>query len=117
MPHTTAWFTRLAACALGMIMVLSALLAGPAPIALADRPEATLFRAEFDSAPLGPLSSPLTVAPGTVVPQAGNVAITSGKTGRALKLASGAGETGALLQWSNYPGALPVNSQGTLTLR
>jgi hypothetical protein len=100
-----------------MIMALSVLLVGPAPIALADRPESTLFRAEFDSAPLGPLSGPLTVAPGTVVPQAGTVTIASAKTGRALKLASGAGDASALMQWTNYPGALPANSQGTLTLR
>src|SRR4051812_35193896 len=112
MSHNTSLFVRLASCLLGMSMALSALLVGPAPIALADRPEATLFHAEFDSAPLGPLSGPLTVAPGTVVPQ-GTVSIANGKAGRALKLASGAGDASALMQWSNYPGALPATSQGT----
>jgi hypothetical protein len=98
-------------------MISPMLLGGHVPSALADRPESTLFRAEFDSAPLGPLSGPLTAEPGTVVPEAGTVTIASGKSGRALKLESGAGQASALMQWSNYPGPLATNSQGTLTVR
>jgi len=117
MHRTTRWFARIMTVLVGIALLSTALLAGPAPIALADGPETTLFRAEFDSAPLGPLTSPLLVEQGSVVAQAGTVTIASGPTGRALTLDSSAGQATALMQWSNYPGAIPVNSQGTLTVR
>ena len=117
MHRTTSWFARMTSILVGVSIVFTALLTGPAPTALANGPETTLFRAEFDSAPLGPLSTPLTVEKGVVVPQAGSLSIASGLSGRALRLDSGAGQATAVMQWSNYPGAIPVNSQGTLTVR
>src|SRR5689334_18337899 len=112
MDRSTTWFARVMALLIGIALIGTSLVAGPAPSALADGPETTLFRAEFDSAPLGPLTSPLLVEKGSVVAQAGTVAIASGTSGRALRLDSSAGQATALLQWSNYPGAIPVNSQG-----
>src|SRR4029079_11600466 len=53
----------------------------------------------------------------SVVAQAGTVTIASGPTGRALTLDGSAGPATALMQWNNYPGVIPVNSQGTLTVR
>src|SRR5690242_12889094 len=117
MNRSTTWFARMMALVIGIALIGTSLVAGPAPTALADGPETTLFRAEFDAAPLGPLTSPLAVEQGSVVAQAGTVTITSGPTGRALTLDSSAGQATALMQWSNYPGAIPVNSQGTLTVR
>src|SRR6266508_955615 len=116
MHRTTSWLARMTSILVGVAIVFTMLLAGPAPSALADGPETTLFRAEFDSAPLGPISSPLSVEKGSVVLQAGTVTIASGPTGRALKLDGSADQATALMQWSNYPGAIPVNSQGTLTV-
>src|SRR4029079_1453593 len=117
MYQRSSQFARLASGLVGLIMISAMLLGGHVPSALADRPESTLFRAEFDSAPLGPLSGALTAEPGTVVPEAGTVTIASGKSGRVLKLESGAGQASALMQWSNYPGPLATYSQGTLTVR
>src|SRR6266508_2416757 len=117
MHRTTSWFARMTAILIGIAIVGTSLLAGPARSVLADGPETTLFRAEFDAAPLGPISSPLSAETGSVVPQAGGVSIASGPSGGALKLDGSAGQATALMQWSNYPGAIPVNSQGTLTVR
>jgi hypothetical protein len=117
MHRTTSWFARMTSILVGVSIIFTALLTGPAPTALADGPETTLFRAEFDAAPLGPFNTPLTVEKGVVVPQAGSLSIASGLSGRALRLDSGAGQATAVMQWSNYPGAIPVNSQGTLTVR
>jgi hypothetical protein len=61
MHRTTIWFARIAAMLVGIAIMSTVLLAAPAPIVLADGPETTLFRAEFDSAPLGPLAGPLLV--------------------------------------------------------
>jgi hypothetical protein len=101
----------------GASLVCTALLAGPAPAARAAGPEALLFRAEFDSAPLGALTAPLNAEKGVVVAQAGGVSIASGSAGRALKLDGDADQATALMQWSNYPGAIPTSSQGTHTVR
>src|SRR5437762_1197649 len=117
MHRTTRWFARIITILVGIALLSTTLLAGPTSTALADGPETTLFRAEFDSAPLGPLTSPLAVEQGSVVAQAGTVTIASGLTGRALMLDSSAGQATAIMQWSNYPSAIPVNSQGTLTVR
>src|SRR5689334_2277273 len=116
MHHSTTWLTRITSILVGIALLSTVLVAGPAPSALANGPETTLFRAEFDSAPLGPISSPLSVETGSVIAQSGTVTIASGTSGRALKLESTAGQSTALMQWSNYPGAIPVNSQGTLTV-
>ena len=117
MHRITIWFARITAMLVGIAILSTALVVSPTPSVLADGPETTLFRAEFDSAPLGPLAGPLVVEKGSVVGQAGTVTIASGPTGQALKLDGSAGQASALMQWSNYPGAIPVNSQGTLTVR
>src|SRR5215213_8535835 len=117
MHRTTSWLAWMTSILVGVSIVFNALLTGPARTALASGPETTLFRGEFDSAPLGPLNTPLTVEKGVVVPPAGSLSIASGLSGRALTLDSGAGQATAVMQWSNYPGAIPVNSQGTLTVR
>jgi hypothetical protein len=117
MHRTTIWFARITSMLVGLAIMSTALLTSPVPSVLADGPETTLFRAEFDSAPLGPLTGPLVVENGSVVAQAGTVTIASGPTGRALTLDGSAGQATALMKWSNYPGAIPVNSQGTLTVR
>src|SRR5262249_2561029 len=117
MHRTPSQFARMTSLLVGVSLLFSVLLAGPAPAALADGPEIGLFRAEFDSLPLGPVSGSLTVEKGAVVPLEGSVAIASGTTGRALELDGSAGQSTAVMQWSNYPGAIPVNSQGTLTVR
>lgn len=100
----------------GMLM-LNIVLFGPASHAYANGPETVLFRAEFESAPLGPLSTPLLVETGTVVPQTGANALVALGSGHALQLDSGGGQATALMQWSNYPGAIPTTSQGTLSVR
>jgi hypothetical protein len=97
MHRTTRWFARIITILVGIALLSTALLAGPAPIALADGPETTLFRAEFDSAPLGPLAGPLLVEQGSVVAQAGTVTIASGLTGRVLTLDSSASQATALM--------------------
>jgi hypothetical protein len=97
---------RMLALVLMIIMTLSAVLAGPAPLALADEREETLFRATFSSEDPGALSGPLDVAIGTVVPDGGTVAITD-VNGANMLTVGGAAQSTALLQWSNYPDALP----------
>ena len=109
-------FARLWSAAVALAMVLALLVSGAPPRAYAQE-EHTLFQAEFDSAPLGALSGPLAVETGTVVPQEGNVAIAAAASGQALALDSSAGQATALLQWSNYPGALPISPTQELTLR
>jgi hypothetical protein len=89
-------------------MLLGALPSFAPPSAYARGSEDTLFRAEFDAAPIGPLPGPLTVEVGTVVPQGGSVAVAATPLGRALALDGAGGQATALLQWSNYPGGLPI---------
>jgi hypothetical protein len=90
-------------------MLLGALPSFAPSSAYARNSEDTLFRAEFDSAPIGPLAGPLTVEAGTVVPQGGSVAVATTPFGRALTLDGAGGQATALLQWSNYPGGLPID--------
>ena len=101
-------FARLVSAALAITMLLGALPAFAPPNAYAAGRENTLFRAEFDSAPAGPLAGPLAVETGMVVPQGGNVAVATTPFGRALALDGNGGRATALLQWSNYPGGLPI---------
>src|SRR5688572_21079068 len=117
MHHSSHRFPRWMSAAIVALFVVTGLLVGPAPSALANGPEKLLFRAEFDSAPLGPLTAPLIVETGTIVPQAGTLAIVAGTSGRRLQLDSSAGQATALMRWSNYPGPLPTTSQGALTVR
>ena len=70
MSRSSSLFARLASVTVGLALVLATLLVGAAPRAQASPAEFTLFRAEFDSAPQGPLSGPLSVEQGQVVPQA-----------------------------------------------
>ena len=81
MHRTPSWFVRMTTILVGIAIMSTALMAGPAPRALADGPETTLFRAEFDSVPLGPLSGSLTVENGSVVAQAGAEAVGKGMGG------------------------------------
>src|SRR5689334_21614627 len=99
MDRSTTWFARAIALLIGIALIGTTLVAGPPPSVLADVPETILFRAEFDSAPLGPLAGPLAVEQGIVVPQAGTVAIANGPGGRSLALDGGAAQATALMQW------------------
>src|SRR5512134_1982413 len=101
-------FAHLVSAALAITMLLGALPSFAPPSAYAGSREETLFRAEFDSAPVGPLTGPLAVEAGTVVPQGGNVAVATTPFGRALALDGTGGQATALLQWSNHPGGLPI---------
>ncbi|HEX9371333.1 MAG TPA: hypothetical protein VF897_10010, partial [Roseiflexaceae bacterium] len=78
-------FARFISTSLALILLLSAPLSIPPRRAYAGG-DGTLFRAEFESAPLGPLTGPLTVETGTVVPQGGSVTVAATPTGRALAL-------------------------------
>src|SRR5262245_35045605 len=108
-------FAHLVAAALALTMLLGALPAFAPLSAYAGGRDETLFRAEFDSAPVGPLTAPLAVETGTVVPQSGRVAIAATPLGRALALDGTAGQATALLQWSNYPGGLPIGGTGPIS--
>src|SRR5262245_16449485 len=101
-------FARLVSVTLALTMLLGALPSFAPSSAYARGSEDTLFRAEFDSAPAAPLTGPLTVEAGTVVPQGGSVAVATTPFGRALALDGTGGQATALLQWSNYPGGLPL---------
>ena len=115
MYRKTSPLVRLVSSIVAVVFSLGALLAGAPPHAQAAT-ATTLFRAEFDSAPVGAVSGPLTVETGTVVPQ-GSVAIAAASSGRALALNSAAGPATALMQWSNFPGALPISTTQELSLR
>src|SRR5262249_46516857 len=117
MSRSSSLFARLASVTVGFVLVFATLLVGAAPQAHAGPAEFTLFRAEFDSAPQGPLSGPLTVEQGQVVPQAGAVSVASATTGRALRLDGGGGQSTALMQWINYPNGLPISTTQELNLR
>src|SRR5262245_19359937 len=98
MQRSRSWLARISSLLVGFVIISSILIAAPAPRALADGHETTLFRAEFDSAPLGPISNPLDVETGSVVPQEGLVTVAHGLSGRALKLQSSSGPATALVQ-------------------
>jgi hypothetical protein len=108
MHRSNHWFIRLASATLTFALLATTLLSIPAQRAEAASRPSTLFRAEFDAAPLGPLAGPLTVEAGQVVPQGGSVAVANALLGRALALDGASGQATALLQWSNYPGGLPI---------
>ncbi|HEX9438419.1 MAG TPA: hypothetical protein VF909_02010 [Roseiflexaceae bacterium] len=108
-------FARFISTSLALILLLSAPLSIPPRRAYAGG-DGTLFRAEFESAPLGPLTGPLTVETGTVVPQGGSVTVAATPTGRALALNGTGGQATALMQWSNFLGALPISTTEELNL-
>jgi hypothetical protein len=101
-------FARLVSVALTLTLLFGALPSFAPSSAYADSREDTLFRAEFESAPVGPLAGPLTVETGSIVPQGGSVAVATTSFGRALVLDGAGGQATALLQWNNYPGGLPI---------
>ena len=113
----SSWLARLVSAIVVLALLLPTLLAGPTPRSYAAEQAETLFQAEFNSAPLGALGGPLSVETGTVAPQGGSVAIIAAPTGRALALDGSGGQATALMQWSNYPGALPIGTTQELTLR
>src|SRR5262245_24750881 len=117
MSRSSSLFARLASVTVGFVLIFATLLVGAAPQAQAASGDFTLFRAEFDSAPLGALTGPLMVEQGQVVPQAGAVSVASATTGQALQLDGGTGQSTALMQWINYPNALPISGTQELNLR
>jgi hypothetical protein len=109
MHRSHRWIIRLAAAAVTLSLLLATLASVPPGRALAAKGPSTLFRAEFDAAPVGPLSGPLNVETGQVVPQGGSVAVADTLFGRALALQGTSGQATALMQWLNYPGPLPID--------
>jgi hypothetical protein len=109
MSHNHPWLSRLISASTMLAIILGLSLAAAPPNANAGSREATLFHAEFESAPLGAIAAPLSVETGTVVAQGGNVAVAATPGGRALALNGTGGQATALLQWSNYPGGLPID--------
>ena len=99
MHRSHRWVVRLAAAAVTLSLLLTTLASIPPGRALAARGPSTLFRAEFDAAPLGPLAGPLNVETGQVVPQGGSVAVADTLFGRALALQGSSGQATALMQW------------------
>jgi hypothetical protein len=99
---------RLLAALLAIMVVCGGTLATPARYAYADDAgiEATLFRATFGSATIGPLTAPLQVETGEVVREEGTVAVVDSSE-RVLEIDGTGGQATALLRWNNYPGALP----------
>ncbi|HET9221724.1 MAG TPA: hypothetical protein VFO07_04435, partial [Roseiflexaceae bacterium] len=61
MHRSHRWFVRLAAATITLSLLLATLASIPPGRALAASGPSTLFRAEFDAAPLGPLAGPLNV--------------------------------------------------------
>ena len=59
MYRTPSWFVRMTSILVAVSIIFTALLAGPASNTQAAAPVSSLLRAEFDAAPLGPLSGPL----------------------------------------------------------
>lgn len=101
------WFVRLFSAFLAVVFGLSALLIAPASPATASIRQNTLFEATFEGTTAGPLTTDLAVETGTVVAEDGSVAIVNTGASRALALDGSSGQSTALLQWSNYDGALP----------
>jgi hypothetical protein len=97
MVRSSSQFTHLISVVVGLSLILTALLVGPAPAAQASGPETVLFRAEFDGAPAGALSGPLAVETGKVVPDAGAIAIAAATSGKALQLDGAAAQASALM--------------------
>ena len=116
MRSSNSWFVRMVLAALTLVLLLTAVLSIPPGRAYAASRPNTLFRAEFDSAPTGPLAGPLSVETGTVVPQGGSVAVANTLFGRALALDGSGGQATALMQWLNYPSGLPLGSTAVVTL-
>src|SRR5215210_1727342 len=96
MSRSYQWFVRLVSATLTFALLVTTLLSiPPQPAEAASRPS-TLFRAEFDAAPVGPLAGPLNVETGQVVPQGGSIAVANTLLGRALALQGTSGQATAL---------------------
>lgn len=108
MPRRSLLYARLFSVPLALVLIMVSFLAGPAPQARAES-TTKLFQAEFEGQPAGPLTAPLTVNVGTVVPEEGNVTLGQAAS-QALVLDGTAGQATALFQWANYPGALPIST-------
>lgn len=100
---------------LAVLLAFGTLLSAPSRPAYADSFERTVFKADFDAAPLGAITAPLAVEVGNVVAVTAPVAIArieeeddddddDDDDSKALTVSSGGV---ALLRFSNYPGALP----------
>src|SRR6266508_1015778 len=98
MSHSYQRFVRLVSATITLTLVLTMLLSIPAgPAYASSTPPSTLFRAEFDAAPAGPLAGALNVETGQVVPQGGSVAVANTLLGRALALDGTSGQATALM--------------------
>ncbi len=112
MHRNDQWFIRFASATLTFALLVTTLLSIPPQGAAAASQPSTLFRAEFDAVPVGPLTGTLSVETGQVVPQGGSVAVANTSSGRALALQGSSGQATALLQWLNFPDPLPI--EGTI---
>jgi hypothetical protein len=112
MHRNDQWFIRFASATLTFALLVTTLLSIPPQQAAAASQPSTLFRAEFDAVPVGPLTGTLSVETGQVVPQGGSVAVANTSSGRALALQGTSGQATALLQWLNFPDPLPI--EGTI---
>jgi hypothetical protein len=116
MPQRSTWFARLLVAFLAATLVSGgALFSAPAETQAGSR-RIDLFRAEFGRAK-GPLTSRVPVELGKVAPTGGTVTIDEGLDGNALVISGDSGPAGALLQWKNYPGALPISTTAELQVR
>lgn len=116
MSHPKHTLQQFMSAFIALTMVCVAVLAGPPP-AQAKENTTTVFETTFEAAPIGPITTPLAVEIGTVKADKGTVAITQLGSSRALSVDGTAGDATALLQFSNYPGALPAKEKGAFRLR
>lgn len=90
-----------------LALVCTSLLPWSSAPTFAAEQQMTLFRATFNTAPAGPVRSPLKTEVGTVVPRvesvSGAVAVAAVQGDKALVLDSTTGPATALLRWRNYP--------------
>ncbi len=116
MLNRPSWLSRLTVVWLTLAVVgASVLVSAPRATEAAIR-TTTLFKAEFENAPVGALSGPLVVDLGEVTAEKGTVEV--GKfDSKALVINGAAGEASALLQWDNYPKRLPLRTPEELQIR
>jgi hypothetical protein len=111
-----SFITRLSMLTVTLAVVCASLLPGFSAQAFAEEQQMTLFRANFNAAPIGPVSSPLKTEVGTVVPRvesmSGAVAVAAVQGDKALVLDSTTGPATALLRWRNFPNDLTSVSNG-----
>ncbi|GAB4188789.1 MAG: hypothetical protein OHK0022_00870 [Roseiflexaceae bacterium] len=116
MQSRPSWLARLMIAWLTLAIVGVGVLGSAPRTTQAAVRTTTLFKAEFENAPLGALAGPLVVDLGEVVAEKGTVEV--GKfDSKALVLNGTAGEASALLQWDNYPSRLPLRTPEELQIR